>query len=162
MRTGRPETLRSAVKAYVFSAPRTVNGYLILNSDVTISVHRNGKLASIRSRGALPGIVSADVQLAAAKRRVVYSDAIVRRAQAEFPEADVHSFGLVYAVGTAVDTSAGSAVEPTEVLMVFDKFNDGSGGRSRGRMISYSVTDEAAPAVQLYGYLKEDIGDARR
>lgn len=90
------------------------------------------------------------------------SDAILKRVRAEHPEADVHSFGLMYVVGTAADTSAGAAVEPREVVMVFDRSNDGSGVRSRGKMVSYSVTDEAAPAVDLYSQLKDDLGDPRK
>lgn len=162
MQTGKPETLRSGIKAYVFSAPRTVNEYPILNSDVTISVHRSGKLASIRSRGVLPGAALVDARGPVAKSRVVGSDAILKRVRAEHPEADVHSFGLMYVVGTAADTSAGAAVEPREVVMVFDRSNDGSGVRSRGKMVSYSVTDEAAPAVDLYSQLKDDLGDPRK
>jgi hypothetical protein len=156
---GRPDTLRSHVKAYVFSAPRTVNGLEVLHSNVTIGVHRSGKLALIHSRGVLPGKAPANAVLAS-RPRVVSAAEIQKRAQAEFPGASLQSLGLVYVVDPQTDAKLASAVEPREVFVVFPPLN-GAAGYGRGRSIAYSVTDARAPVMYLDTQLKNDPGDTR-
>jgi hypothetical protein len=158
--SGRPETLRTDIKAYVFSAPRTANELEVLGSEVVIAVHRSGKVASIRMRGLLPGVRPADPALAAPRERVVSSEALLRRVQEAYPSAVVQSAGLLYPVGTPADASGGRAVEPREVFVVFEKLHDGS-GYGRGRRIAFSVTDRRAPGVNLDVQLQDDKGDPR-
>lgn len=156
---GRADTLRSHVKAYVFWAPRTVNGVEVMDSGMTIGVHRSGKLASIHSRGVLPGTVAAG--RAAPRARVASTDQLEARAQSEFPGASIQRLGLMYAVTPQTDEKAARALEPREVFMVFAPLADGS-GYSRGRKVAYSVTDARAPALPLDTMLQHDPGDARR
>lgn len=154
---GRADTLRQSLKAYVFSAPRTVNGLEVLHSNVTIGVHRSGKLASIHSRGALPGVTPSDPALASPRARAQSAAEILQRAQVEFPDAHIQGLGLVYALDG--QTSA-AAVEPREVFVVYPRLGDGS-SYGRGRAIAYSVTDPSAPVAYLDTQLKNDRGDIR-
>jgi len=84
-----------------------------------------------------------------------------RRAESEFPNANVHPLGLAYPVGTPADRSMGRAVEPHEVFVVFPPLGDGTGS-GRGRMIAYSVTNAGDGPVRLDTHLEDDQGDPRR
>jgi hypothetical protein len=161
VRPDKPETFRQDIKAYLFSAPRTVKGIVVMNSDITIAVHRTGRIASIRTRGALPGIAPSDAKLAAPNRRVLSADALGQRAQAEYPDAIVQSLGLMYPIATAADETGGKAVQPREVFALSEKLSDGT-GRGRARRIAYSVTDDRAPGVFLDTQLKDDVSDVKR
>lgn len=138
---GRPATAR--VKEYLFEVPHAVGGIQIFGAATTVSVHRTGQLASIRTIGPSAGLSTSR----AIVTRVVSPEALMQRAAAEHPGAKIVPIGLRYpwqATGNLAQAS-----RPREAFQVIPiSLIEGHRVDGRAQFVFYSVEDErAAPLV---------------
>jgi len=119
VRTGRmmqAETRRGgdtikSVKEYFFEVPRVIGGVEVFGASVTVSVHRSGRVASIRVVGPL---VSASND---SFKRVLSAASLSERARRENPSAEVTPMGLRYA-WKAERADAAVLLRPRETFRV--------------------------------------------
>jgi hypothetical protein len=157
-RLGEPSTMHTRVQQYIFSAPRVVDQVVISDSSLSVGVHRDGTLASIRSSGLL-ATPHADARRGSLRSRRTSKAQLEERVQREFPGAGAHSLGLRY-IGSLRDATTAQGVAPHEVYLVFPALR-GADGRSRGNRVAYSVTDPGAATIYLDKPSTNDSGDRR-
>jgi hypothetical protein len=136
------------VKEYVFFAPRTINGVPIGEAGVRVSVHRSGKIASIRVAGAVVAASPDSSGLAAPTGqghlldRTVPESELDARVRADNPDAAVTPLGLLYWLPGNVRSAV---VAPRQAYMVFPRVViDGQTGPGRGHRALYAVDDATA------------------
>jgi hypothetical protein len=139
------------VKEYVFFAPRTINGIPIANAGVRVSVHRSGRVASIRVEG--PAVdevrdqdgLSTPVGSGHAIARTVAEADLDTRVLAENPDAEISPLGLVYWMPSGASTAV---VAPRQGYVIYPQVEiAGRTGPGRGHRILYAVDDAAAEPV---------------
>jgi hypothetical protein len=78
------------VKEYFFEVPRTVAGVEVFGSSITVSVHRSGRIASVRSVGPVVTPTAERV------KRLFSAESLSERARKDNPGAEVVPIGLRY------------------------------------------------------------------
>jgi hypothetical protein len=137
-RGGRPTP---RVKEYLFEVPRALNGIEVFGATVTISVHRNGAIASIRTLGLSPA------PLPGTFTRQVPRTALLERAKRDNPGAEVVPLGLRY-VPSSITGESAREVRPREAFRVFPIAEvDGRQVHGRGHWVFYPVDEEGARPV---------------
>jgi hypothetical protein len=131
------------VKEYLFEVPHAVGGIQIFGAATTVSVHRSGQLASIRTIGPSASLSPARATVT----RVVSPEALMQRAVAEHPDAKVVPVGLRYP--WRVSGNVAQASRPREVFQVIPtSLIDGRRVNGRAQFVFYSIEDgRAAPLV---------------
>jgi hypothetical protein len=140
------------VKEYVFYAPRLINGVTVARAGVRVSVHRSGKVASIRVEGPLVNAtydasgVAAPAGTGYGVSRLVEESDLDARVRAENPGAEIKSLGLLYWLPDGVRSAV---VAPRQGYMVFPPVHlGGQSGSGRGHRVLYTIDDViAAPLV---------------
>jgi hypothetical protein len=131
------------IKEYLFEVPHAVGGIEVFGAATTVSVHRSGQVASIRSLA--PAVAPAPT--GATTIRAVSVEALSRRAEAENPGARVIPLGLQYPWRATADASL--AGHPRQVFQVIPVTQaEGREVAGRAHYVFYSIEDErAAPLV---------------
>ncbi len=140
------------IKEYVFSAPRRINGIEIANAGVRVSVHRSGKVASIRVEGPVVDELrdSSGVSMPSGEgyfiTRSVSETELDARVHAENPDATIKPMGTIYWLPKG---HASATVEPRQAYWVFPRVEiAGHVGAGRGHRVLYAINDaHAAPLV---------------
>jgi hypothetical protein len=143
-RPGDPSSRKVQVHQYIFSAPRFANGIPIAESSLAIAIARDGRIASVRTTGAVP---TAPGPAAPRQARHVTSSALLTRLKKDNRGAAVRSLGLQYIAGFSTGNAA-DLVEPLEVFMVFPSLKDRD-GQGRGFRVACSVMDPDARPIEL-------------
>ncbi|MCL2823662.1 MAG: hypothetical protein FWD57_06695, partial [Polyangiaceae bacterium] len=142
-----------SAKEYIFSAPRMLRGINVVETGLSISVHRVGQLALLETYGVkVHSKVSSDGKETPTADgymfvRKVTAEECDRRAQAEYGDGIVESLGFGYWLP---ENAASRVVEPMQMYQ---------GGRF---MVAYPVSDPGGtPVVWPEGSGSDDPGDSR-
>lgn len=136
--TGQPSVER--VKEYIYSVPRVLDGVEVFGSGVEVSIHRNGKVARVRSFG--PIVSPQSPTPAYTFSQAVPSTAADARVKAEYPDAEIKPIGLRYWLP---EGAAEQVLAPEYMyLVVRHTVVDGRDVSARGVYVAYSAQDAAA------------------
>lgn len=144
------------VKEYLFEVPRVVSQVEVFGANVTVAVHRSGRIASIRTVGPAASRTNASF------KRTLSASSLTERARQENPGSEVVPLGLRYA-WSAVRSDATVELPPREafrvvpVTVVEDRTMHG-----RAHFVFYAVDDEKAPPIVWPRPNPEATGDARK
>lgn len=135
--------VHARVKEYLFEVPHAIGGIEVFGAATTVTVHRSGQLASIRTVG--PAVHASST--GETVTRAVASQALAQRAITENPHAKVVAMGLRYPWMATRDMKLAS--RPREAFEVIPTtVVDGRQVNGRVHYVFYSVEDErAAPLV---------------
>lgn len=132
---GKPA--RTRVKEYLFEVPHTVGGIEVFGAGTTISVHRSGRLAAVRTVGPTVSASTTKEIL----QRSLSSAMLEQRARSEYPNAKIIPLGLRYPWQATDDTAV--AARPRETFQVVPITEvDGRTISGRSQFVFYSVEDE--------------------
>lgn len=109
--TKRGEQQVTRVKEYFFEVPRAVAGVEVFRSYVTVSVHRSGRIASIRTLG--PEVTPTTEYV----KRAISAAALFERAHKDNPRAEVTPLGLRYVAPPGL-SEAEPLLRPREAFKV--------------------------------------------
>jgi len=157
--TKRGEKPITRVKEYFFEVPRTVAGVEVFGSSVTVSVHRSGRIASVRTVGPVV------TQTADRVKRLFSAASLYERARKDNPGAEVVPMGLRY-VAMPEASEAEPLLRPREAFRVTPVTEvEGRKLHGRSHYVFYAIDNDREPALvwpkpnpEAKGDLGKDLG----
>jgi hypothetical protein len=154
--TKRGEKPITHVKEYFFEVPRTVAGIEVFESSVTVSVHRSGRIASVRTVG--PVVTPTTDRV----KRVFSAASLSERARKDNPGAEVVPMGLRY-VATPEVSGTEPLLRPREAFRVTPVTEiEGQKVHGRSHYVFYAIDNEREPAFVWPRPNPEAKGDPRK
>lgn len=154
--TKRTEKPITRVKEYFFEVPRTVTGIEVFGSSVTVSVHRSGRIASVRTVGPVVTPTTDYV------KRIFSATSLSERARKDNPESEVVPIGLRY-MAMSGTTEAEPLLRPREAFLVTPVTEiEGRKIRGRSHYVFYAIDDEHEPTLVWPRPTPEAKGDPRK
>jgi hypothetical protein len=154
--TKRGEKPIARVKEYFFEVPRTVAGVEVFGSSVTVSVHRSGRIASVRTVGPVVTPTTDSV------KRLFSAVRLSERVRKDNPRAEVVPMGLRY-VATPGASEAEPLLRPREAFRVTPVTElDGRKLHGRSHYVFYAIDNEREPALVWPRPNPEAKGDPRK
>jgi hypothetical protein len=139
--TKRGEKSVTRVKEYFFEVPRTIAGVEVFGSSLTVSVHRSGRIASVRTVG--PVVTPTTDRV----KRVVSAASLLERTRKENPRAEVVPMGLRY-VATPGASEAERLLRPREAFRVTPVSEiEGRKLRGRSHYVFHAIDNEHEAAL---------------
>jgi len=154
--TKRDEKPITRVKEYFFEVPRTVAGVEVFGSKVTVSVHRSGRIASVRTVGPLVTPTADRV------KRLFSAEKLSERARNDNPGSKVVPIGLRYfAMPEARKESA--LLRPREGFFITPLAEvEGRQVQGRSHYFFYAIDNEREPAIVWPRPNPQAKGDPRK
>ncbi len=129
------------VKEYFFEVPRTVDGIEVFGSTVTVSVHRSGRIASVRTVG--PVVTPTPERV----KRLYSAESLSERARKDNPGAEVVAMGLRY-VASPEASGAEPLLRPREAFKVTPVTEiEGRKLNGRSHYVFYAIDNEREPPI---------------
>lgn len=136
------------IKEYIFTLPRRINGIEVFGAGLEVSVHRNGKIARVKTYGpSVDSTVASDGLEVPGPNgyylaQIIDASATDARVHADYPGHRIEAKGVQY----FWPTEAGSAVvEPQQVYMVNSvATSDGVTVNGRAFYVAYSMANQIA------------------
>lgn len=154
--TKRGEKPITRVKEYFFEVPRTVAGVEVFGSSVTVSVHRSGRIASVRSVGPVVTPTAERV------KRLFSAESLSERARKDNPGAEVVPIGLRY-VAMPEASGAYPLLRPREAFRITPVTEiEGRKLHGRSHYAFYAIDNEREPAIVWPRPNPEAKGDPRK
>lgn len=154
--TKRGEKPNTRIKEYFFEVPRTIAGIEVFGSSVTVSVHRSGRIASVRTVGPLVTPTTEHV------KRLFSAASLSERARKDNPGAEVVPLGLRY-VATPEGSEVEPLIRPREAFRVTPVTElDGRKLHGRSHYVFYAIDNEREPALVWPKPNPEAKGDPRK
>lgn len=152
----RGEKPSTRVKEYFFEMPRTVAGVEVFGSSITVSVHRSGRIASLRTVGPVMAPTTDSV------KRLFSPASLDERARKDNPGAEVVPMGLRYVVPPGT-SEAEPLLRPREAFRVTPVTEvEGRQLHGRSHYVFYAIDNDREPPLVWPRPNPEAKGDLRK
>lgn len=154
--TPRGGQSKPRIKEYFFEVPRVVGDVEVFGASLTISVHRSGRIASIRTEG--PSAVSDKETF----KREISAASLTERARHDNPRAEIVPLGLRYPWKAASDDTR-LISRPREAFRVVPVTEvEGRKIHGRSHYVFYALDNDKEPPIVWPKPNPTATGDARK